>query len=76
MNIAPTSLRMGPNGRRAPTTVNSDRESDEEMEDINLLDVVKCFHTSLKNIQDLRRKYDIAFYQLNNLDLDLMQIYQ
>ena len=27
---------------------NSDTESDEEMEDINLLDVVKGFHTSLK----------------------------
>ena len=38
------------------------------MEDINLLDVVKGFHTSLKNIQDLRRKYDIALDQLNNLD--------
>ena len=47
---------------------NSDTESDEEMEDINLLDVVKGFHTSLKSIQDLRRKYDIALDQLNNLD--------
>ena len=41
---------------------------DDEEEDNNLLDILEGFHTSLKNIQDLRQKYDIALNQLNNLD--------
>ena len=34
---------------------NSDTESDEEMEDINLLDVLKGLHAQV--IQELREKY-------------------
>ena len=51
--------------------IDSDQDEDENMEsddDENSDTESDGFHASLKNIQDLRQKYDNALDQLNTID--------
>ena len=73
MNRAPTTVSIPPirrvGGQSGMGVEYKETDSDGEMEDMSLLDIIKDIHLSFKKSLDLRVKFNKPLEELNEFEL-------